>query len=1012
MTRFSIILLCAFGVMSSHAQDLLTQQKPELVFKKAIELMDRSQFGAAHENFAQFIAMQTQESVRKVEAEYYLAFCALNLFHSDAEKLFSHFITQHPTHPKAALASYDLANFFCTEKNFKKATSYFSKVDFSALNADQQNTGRFHYGYSLFSQKLLKESLDQFNYIKSQGGQYGAAANYYAGFVEYGLGDFENALNDLKRAERTESYAKVVPYLIANVYYKMKNYDELLAYTSSLKATDQLSNHDEISLLSAEAYYKKKDYKNALTRFNDYLEGKLETVDKGILLRAGYSAFLQNQDEQAISYLKQSFTGKDSVGYYSAYYLGALYLRQNQKPMALTSFDMARKYRSDRQLVEEATFMYAKVAYDMGRPDQAIAEFERLLKGFPGSTHTTEIKELLSQAYVNANNFNKAIEYIESLPTRSTTVERAYQKATLLKGLDLFNKEDYAASSEFFERSLKYPVDENYVAEASLWNGEALSIQKKYHEASTAYLRVVELPNYRNQAILASARYGLGYCFYNQQQYDKALFNFREFFNTSPKGQANLADGALRLADCYYVSKSYGDALTNYRKAIALNSPDNDYAHLQAGVILGIQQQYGDAVAELDHVIKNNPTSNWLDEVYFQKAQLEFEQGKYASAVSDYSKLIASYPSSKFAPYAYTRRAASHYNLKDYNKTSDDYISAIKNYTNHPAAKDVLLPLQESLNLAGRSDEFDQYFEIIKNASPDAKGIESIEFETAKNFYSNEEYAKAIVRLGAYISAYPQSTRLPEAKYYRAESYYRTKNLESALPIYTELSSDPTFVFANKVVGRIAEIRFKQANYSQAIPYFEKLTRIAANKKEQYNAWNGLMESYYYLAQYDSCKKYAQAILDRGSVNAGASNKASLYLGKAAKATGDFETAKDEFLNTVNAAQDEYGAEAKYELGDLFYQTKDYKQCYATLVSLNTDFASYTDWVGKSYLLLADNYLAQGDFFNAKSSLKSLISNFPKEEVKMQASEKLKKIEALELKRTESIKADTVDNDK
>ncbi|MFM8851048.1 MAG: tetratricopeptide repeat protein [Cytophagales bacterium] len=1013
MIRFAFavsLLLLSFSILN--AQELLTYQKPEQLYRKAIELMDRNQFGAAFENFAAFIALQSQQDLRTIEAQYYLAFCSLNLFHSDAEKLISDFVAQYPTHPKAALANYELANFFHNEKNYKKSAGYFAKVDFSALGVEQQSTGRFRYGYCLFSQKSLKESLDQFNYLKTQGGQYGAAASYYAGFVEYGMSDFDNALTDLKRAEQSEAYAKVVPYLIANVYYKKKSYDELLAYTSSLKSAEQLTNGDDIALLSAEAYFKKKDYRSALAGYNQYLEGKEEMADKGVLLRAGYASYMHGQDARAIGYLKQSYTDKDSLGYYSAYYLGLLYLKQNQKPMALASFDIARKHLSHKQLVEEATFMYAKVSYDMARPDQAIAAFERLLIDFPGSSHTVEVKELLSQAYVNANNFNKAIEYIESLPTRSITVERAYQKATLLKGLDLFNKEDYQRSSDFFERSLKYPVDSDYVAEASFWNGEALSIYKKYNEALVSYLKVVELKDLSNSDLLRKARYGLGYCFYNLEQYDKALFNFSEFVNKSRKGQPNLADGMLRLADCYYVSKSYGEALASYKKAIALNSADTDYAHLRSGVVLGIQRQYGEALNELLYLIKNYPTSSLLDEAYFQKAQLEFEQGKYAAAVEDYSRLIGAYPSSKFVPYAYTRRAASYFNLKDYDKTSNDYISAIKSYPNHPAAKDVLLQLQESLSLAGRATEFDQYFDLIKQSSPDAKGIESVEFETAKNLYFNEDYTKAIVRLGSYITLYPQSPRLSDAKYYQAEAYYRTKELIKALAIYTDLSADPTFAFSNRVVGRMAEIEFKTGKYTQAIQHFEKLARVASNKKEQYNAWNGLMESHYLLTHYDSSRKYAEVILESGSVNAGASNKASLFLGKIAKAKGDFETAKDEFLNAVNAAQDEYGAEAKYELANIFYQSKDYKQCYATLVSLNTDFASYTDWVGKSYLLLADNYLAQDDTFNAKVALKSLVSNFPKEDVKNQARERLRKIEAAELKKTESIKADTVENEK
>ena len=93
--------------------------------------------------------------------------------------------------------------------------------------------------------------------------------------------------------------------------------------------------------------------------------------------------------------------------------------------MALTSFDIARKFKSDKKLVEESTFQFAKIAYESGRADQAISEFENLLNVFPQSAYSNEIIELLSQAYVNASNYNKAIAYIESLPSRSAAVDRA-----------------------------------------------------------------------------------------------------------------------------------------------------------------------------------------------------------------------------------------------------------------------------------------------------------------------------------------------------------------------------------------------------------------------------------------------------------------------------------------------------------------------------------------------------------------------------------------------------------
>jgi TolA-binding protein len=135
-------------------------------------------------------------------------------------------------------------------------------------------------------------------------------------------------------------------------------------------------------------------------------------------------------------------------------------------------------------------------------------------------------------------------------------------------------------------------------------------------------------------------------------------------------------------------------------------------------------------------------------------------------------------------------------------------------------------------------------------------------------------------------------------------------------------------------------------------------------------------------------------------------------LGKIAKALGDFESAKDEFIATINAAQDEHGAEAKYLLGELFYLTKEHKQCYETLVSLNTDFANYPEWVGKSYLLLSDNFLAGGDPFNAKAVLKSLVDNFPIETIKRTAAEKLNALDQIEIQRLQKMKSDTLENER
>lgn len=1005
---FTISVILSFHFSSG--QDLLSQNKADRLFKTASDLIDHNQFGAARETWDQFLLLADKNDSRRVEAEYMKAFSSLNLYHTDGEKLIEEFVEKNATHPRAGTAYFDLGNFFYSEKNYSRASSYYAKADFTSLGEAQQNVGHFRYGYSLFNLKKLKEALDQFNFIKTQGGQYGPAGSYYAGFIEFSQADYENAKVDLKRAEQSEAYKGIVPPVLANVYYKQKNYDELLTYAKTLSGKDDISNSEEIALLSAEAYFKKSDYKNSLNGYREYVESRKGTADRGVLSRAGYSAFITGQDADALTYFKASASDRDSVGFYSSYYLGMLYLKQQQKPMALTAFDNARKFSDDKTLAEESTFQFAKISYDMGQPDKAINEFEELLKRSPSSDHVVEVKELLSQAYVNANNYNKAIQYIESLPKRGPAIDRAFQKATFLKGTELFNKEDYAQAIQFFDKSLQSPIDQNYVAEASFWSAETYSIGKRYDLAIPKYQQVIGLSGYTNQEIILRARYGLGYAHFNVQQYDNALTSFKEFVNKSTKTSPNFTDGVLRLADSYYASKSYSDALVNYRKAIQLNSIDIDYAHLQAGVVLSIMRNYAEAANELNDVIKNYPQSRFFDEALFQRAQLDFEQGNYSSSVSGFTKLIGSSTTSRFLPYAYLRRASSYYNLKEYGKTADDYISLVEKFPTHPITNDALLPLQEALTLSGRSGDFANYIGQFKTANPGAKGIESVEFEAAKSFYFNQDYTQALANLGEYVKSYPDSPRVPEAKYYTAESYYRLKDMVKALAIYDEIAAENTFALTNKVTARIAELEFKQGNYEKAIPQFRKLSKIASNKKEQFNAWSGLMESSYVLAQYDSVDAYARLILEKGKVNAGAENKASLFLGKSAMARGDYDGAKDEFLNTLNTARDEYGAEAKYLLAEIFFLSKDSKQCYETCVSLNTDFAAYPEWVGKSYLLLSDNFLAMGDLFQAKGTLKSLIDNFPLQIVKDQANERLKKLEEQDLKKQKAVQSDTLDN--
>jgi TolA-binding protein len=1011
MFRLFWVWLCVLACPWLYAQDQLSRNRADEAYRKGFELIQHGNYGAARKVMDNFLEVAAPADLRRPEAEYQRAHCALQLAHADGEKLMEEFMEQYPAHPKAALGNLELANYYYHEKNYQKAASYYARVPFNALTREQQHEARFKWGYSLFAQKKTNEALQQFNYVKIQNSSYAAAASYYAGFIAFSEKKYEEALPDLKRVEGQASYANVTPVLIAGCYYHLRKFDDLLEYFEALQPrASAVTAFSDIALFAADARYFKQNYAAALEAYETYLKSNAGKAPAAALFRAGHASYMLGQENKAFTWLKAAATADDTVSYYASYYLGVLYVRQGNKNLARIAFDHARKHPADKTLAEESTFNLAKVIYESGQADEAIAELERFIKQYPQSAYQQEAHELLAQSYVNGNNYNKAIEYIEKLPSRNAAVTEAYQKACYLKGAELFNKEDYTNAITYFQKSLAEAPRADYAAQAAFWCAEALSLLRRNEEARNHYLRVLRLDKSAPADILVRAHYGLGYVLYNAREYNEALPHFRNYLAKAGRGPA-YTDATIRLADCLYATKAYAEALAQYNRARQLGAPDDDYILFQQALINGILRNYAEARNLFGLLLTQYPRSTYREEALYQRAQFDIEQGNYTAAAEGLSQLIRESPDSRFIPYARLRRAACYYNAKQYDKAITDYTTILQTFPAHPVSRQVLTLLQEALNLANRGQEFDQYLAMYKKANPDDSNLETIEFESGKNAFFSGRYEQAATALRGFIATYPQSPKLPEAQYLLAESYYRQQQYGAALPLYQQLRGNPSFDQQPRVAQRIAEIHFKEGRYDQALTAYHHLERAAATPRDRYIAWSGLIETFYLLAQYDSVTAYARQIIERGNINAGAVNKASLFIGKAAMARGDFDTAKDEFLTALNTARDEYGAEAKYRLAEIFYQTRQYRQCYETLISLNTDFAAYEEWVGRSYLLLADNFVAMNDRFNAKATLQSLVDRFPLMHIREEAKRKLAELqEAERIEKNKQQASDSTDN--
>ena len=1004
--------LSAAAPVAALAQQTQVFAADERHFQEGLELFDRAQYGAAQQAFRQYLTVAPVRSStagpsaadRTADAEYYHAVSGLYLSHPDAEGLILDFAARHPAHPRAAVAYFELGKFYFDQKNYETAIRYFQKVAPDNLSNDQRAESDFKLAYSYFEQKDYEKARLLFDRTKKEPSQYKYASAYYAGYLAYRAADFPGARADLAVAEQNDAYKAVVPAIMTQIYYKEGNYDGLIAYAAkALQQTPPPQNADEIQLLLGDAYYQKEQYKEAADNFDKYAGLHKGHLDAPLQYKIGFANYKMGDYKGAIAILKTVAGRRDSLGQNAAYHLGLSYLQNNQKREAIAAFEAARLSTLERGVAENATLKLGQVQYELGNLPETIAVLRDFRKRFPRSRNQATVDDLLSASFLSSSDYAQALAYLEGIDDRSDKLNATYQRVAYGQAAILYNNGDYGQALPLLDKSLLFSNDESLRVAAQVLRGEIFSLGQQYPDAIKAYLAAArtaredgispEEAGYAHQA-----HYGLGYAYYNTKQYERARAQFQAYLGDpgARPTDPNYYDATLRLADTYYLAKSYAPALAQYEKVIQANAIDKDYAYYQKGRTLGLMGRREEAASTLSTLLQTSPNSRYAEQAVFQQGQFSFEAGEYQPAVANFSKLIDNRPGSVLLPQALQKRGVAYANLDQHDKAVLDFQRVLTDFPRSEAASQAIYSLQESLTALGRTEEFDTALAGFKGQNPGSKATESVEFEAAKSLYLGEKYAPAILRLESYLKEYPQSALGADARFFLADSYLKTGDRQQGLVRLRAVVEEGKSEFLNRAVGRLADLEFDNKSYAAAAKLYERLRGASNNRREVANATLGQMRSLYETGDYAGTRRVAEELRAQAGATANATNAALLYLGKASLRTEQYAQAATELTAAVAAApNDVNGAEAQYSLAEALFKQKKNEEAKTAALKLNSDFSRYPLWLGRAFLLIAEVYASEGDNFQARGTLNSLIdNNFPVPEILKAAKERLKTLGA------------------
>ncbi len=228
---FSKLIFFLFFLISTaiSAQEYISQNVSDRWYQQGMDLLDKKKFGAARESFERYIT-QAPSGQYATDAQYYAAYSAIRLYNLDGEAQMAQFLQEHGSHPKAIRANYELGNFYFNEQRYDKVIEYFEKTDTRNLSMVEEETRDFKLGYAYFTRKKFEEAKPLFDVLKNSENPYRNAAYYYAGYIALENGEYNEALNDLRRIENDESYGKAVPYLIIIILNQHGRYEQLKTF--------------------------------------------------------------------------------------------------------------------------------------------------------------------------------------------------------------------------------------------------------------------------------------------------------------------------------------------------------------------------------------------------------------------------------------------------------------------------------------------------------------------------------------------------------------------------------------------------------------------------------------------------------------------------------------------------------------------------------------------------------------------------------------------------------------
>ncbi len=457
-------------------------------------------------------------------------------------------------------------------KDYKEALLMLEN-DKSIALPDVYQKAAYLLGMEMFLNKNYTESIINFDksLIHTVDQNIAAKALFWKAESEYLLSEYKLAIVTYKqfieneKAKTTPEYENVL-YAIGYAYFKIKNYEQAIINFNNyvMGNPKDAAKLRDAYLRLGDSYYVTTQYWTAANAYNKIINAEEDQSDYAYFQKAMCYGYLKKLD-QKIENLKSFKTTYPKSKYVddALYELANAYSLDRQNPIALTVYEELITSQKNSVYVSKSLLRQALIYYNEDKDKEALAKLKKVVSDFPATPESLEAVATAKIIYIDMGKVNEYAVWVKTLKFIEVSDE------------ELDNLTFESAEKQYLQNNTELAIEglRGYIqkypkglhsTKANYQLAQLLYTEKKEQESVPYYLYITSLSSNEYTEV---SLVNLSKILLRNKEYKKAIPHLVRIEKESQLSQ-NISYAVSNLMKSYYEEKMYLEAVQYAEKVI------------------------------------------------------------------------------------------------------------------------------------------------------------------------------------------------------------------------------------------------------------------------------------------------------------------------------------------------------------------------------------------------------------------------------------------------------------